>query len=565
MKNWIPCSATSRVPIWALAVFLPGTSAVVLAQSPNSTRPNIVLIYADDLDADELGCTNEPQTWPSYTGKVKLGLAGPTRMGRDRSYPDPKMLTPQIDSLATDGATLRRFYITSPVCTPSRYTLLTGRLATRSPGFLEKFPPGSHATLGWDASIDHTETSLAKSLQQAGYRTGVVGKWHNFVRKQSEFAKDAILAHNPTLIDLQQPGMAAKMKANYERSLAILRDGYGWDFVERINIGNSVINLEWMTEGAIEFIAQSHNGPFFLYVSLPVPHGQYTAGYCDIAKLEPRATAAGLIDELPAVMPPRKSVYQRLKTAGISAENAMATHMDDAVGAVLKKLGDLNLRDNTLVLFISDHGSRGKNSCFESAAHVPAIASWPARIPRGSRVDSLIGNMDVAATLIEIAGGNIPDDVRQDSHSFLPQLLGKAEPPDWRQALLLEIGNTKAAVTKRWKYIANRVPTEVETKMHADAQRAAIAGKPRTVFWTGLDHHSYGAEIDFPNYYAADQLYELKNDLYETTNLAHAPSHATTLAEMKEHLRALVATLPHGFGEFKPATANPAPRQSGKQ
>jgi hypothetical protein len=206
------------------------------------------------------------------------------------------MLTPHIDSLAATGAALTRFYITSPVCTPSRYTLLTGRLASRSPGFVEKFPPGSHATMGWDTPIGREETSLPKCLQQAGYRTGLVGKWHNFP-KDKVFQKEYILPHDSTLADIRKPGVAEGMRANYDKALAILRDGYGWDYVDRINIGSTVFNLEWLLEGALEFIEQNSNRPFFLYVSLPVPHGR--ASRREDAEHRPTGAARAALHQRP--------------------------------------------------------------------------------------------------------------------------------------------------------------------------------------------------------------------------------------------------------------------------
>jgi arylsulfatase A-like enzyme len=360
------------------------------------------------------------------------------------------------------------------------------------------------------------------------------------------------------LADYQKPGAAEAIRANYKEALRVLRNGYGWDYVDRINIGNTVFNLEWMIEGALEFIEQSKSQPFFLYVALPVPHGQYKSASCNVAKLEPRATAAGLIDKLPNVMPSRASIYERLQKAGIAPENAMATYMDDAVGAVLQKLEALGVRENTLIVFVGDNPSRGKNSVYEGARE-PAFVNWPARIKAGARMTSLCANTDVAATLVEAAGGQLPADMAQDGRSFLPQLLGQPEPADWRKSLLLEIGNSKAVITERWKYIAHRVPSSVAANMQADAERAKKTGRPREIFWTGLNHHSYGAEKDFAHYYDADQLYDMQTDLYETKNQAVNPECAPKLAEMKEHLRQFMATLPHGFGEFKPVTVEAPP------
>ena len=514
------------------------------ATDPRRRKPNIVLFYADDLDCDELGCTFKSRKWASWTGAKRLRIKA-ARGG----YSGRGMLTPHIDALAKNGATLERFYITSPVCTPSRYSLMTGRLATRSPRFQRKYPAGTHATLGWDTVIDTSETSLPKALQQAGYKTGLVGKWHNFSTHKG-FDKKARLKHAPGMTDLKKKGRIEKLQKAHASAVEQLLSGQGWDFADRINIGNTAFNLPWMIEGALNFIDQHKDAPFFLYVPFPVPHGPYTSSSNNLRKLNPLITSAGLLEKAPDVMPSVESVYQRLKKARIPASHAMATHMDDAVGTVLNKLDALNLRDNTIVLFISDHGSRGKNSCYESAARVPAFMSWPGQIKPGSAVQSLCANTDIAATLVEAAGGTLPADIAVDSRSFLAQLKGHPEPADWRKALLLEIGNTKAAVTRQWKYIANRVPPRVEELMRKDALRAKKTGKQRRVFWTGLTHHNYGNERDFRHYFDADQLYDLDRDLYETTNLAGKPECASTLQEMQEHLKRLSASLPHPFGEF---------------
>lgn len=518
--------------------------AAQAAQAAEHNRPNLVIFYADDLDADEMNWSMDPNLWPSYSGGEKL------RATKGHGYKG-RMLTPNLDALAAGGAVLTRFYISSPVCTPSRYSLITGRLASRSPALREQCPEGSYAPVGFNVYMTKDESNLPKCLQAAGYATGMVGKWHNF--NEVKFDKKHILDHNPTLADYQAPGAEEGVRANYERALAALRDGYGWDFVDRINIGNSVFNLEWMTEGALQFIDQNKTKPFFLYMALPVPHGQYQYPYNNVSKLEPRATSSGLIDHLPKVMPSRASIYERLEKAGLPPEYAMATHMDDAVGAVLKKLDDMGVRDNTLILFVGDNPSRGKNSVFEGARE-PAIVSWPARIKPGSRMQSLTSNIDVAATFVDAAGGTLPSDIAVDSRSFLPQLLGRPEPADWRKALLLEIGYSKALVTERWKYIANRMPPALEAGMKADAERTAQNSGERTFSWLGgTTFNTFRSERDFSCYYDADQLYDLHNDLYETQNLM--ATQPETAANMQRMLKDDLASLPFAFGEFKPATA----------
>jgi arylsulfatase A-like enzyme len=226
----------------------------------------------------------------------------------------------------------------------------------------------------------------------------------------------------------------------------------------------------------------------------------------------------------------------------------MATWMDDSVGAVLRALDGYGLARNTIVLFISDNPTRGKNTCYEGA-RVPALVRWPARVRPGARLHSLCANLDIGATLIEAAGGAAPADMRLDGRSFLAQLTGAPEPKDWRRHLLLEIHNSRAVVTRRWKYIANRVSPELAAKMRAEASGPG----PRTAFWNGVGQNRFNADADFPAYFDADQLYDLDADLYERRNLAAQPGPSEVLADMKKRLVELLAPLPHTFGEFRTA------------
>src|SRR6056297_1599176 len=137
-------------------------------------KPNIVLIYADDLDADEVNYTaGDTENWATFTGAAEANITTGSKLGI------PKLLTPNIDEIAKQGAVFTRFYITSTICTPSRYSLMIGRLATRGAEFNERFPNGEQVNLDWSPAVIRGETSLPKELRKLGYRTGIVGKWHN--------------------------------------------------------------------------------------------------------------------------------------------------------------------------------------------------------------------------------------------------------------------------------------------------------------------------------------------------------------------------------------------------
>ena len=240
-----------------------------------ASQPNIVFIYADDLDADELNITmDRVETWASPHGARRVA-------GKGRKAGVPKVLTPHIDSLAEEGLLFTRFYVNGTVCTSSRYCLLTGRYATRGIELQEDYPAGTHATLEWRPAIMREETNLAKELQKLGYRTGIIGKWHNMPDKV--LPKRNKKMHEPNATYEMTKKFEKPIREYYEAGVDYLSDGYGWDVVDRMEWGNSIVNLDWQCEGALKFIEESQEQPFFLYCALPVPHGQYYFNYNDVA------------------------------------------------------------------------------------------------------------------------------------------------------------------------------------------------------------------------------------------------------------------------------------------
>ncbi|MDZ7725334.1 MAG: sulfatase-like hydrolase/transferase [candidate division KSB1 bacterium] len=354
---------------------------------------------------------------------------------------------------------------------------------------------------------------------------------------------------------------ASCSKARKPNVILINADDLDFDFIERAYMENVEFlglpeemrthNMEWVTEGALKFIEQSQDQPFFLYMPLPIPHGQYFSDWEMGNKL---ATPAGMLDKAPDVQPPRQTIFKRLEQHGIDKRNAMATWMDDSVGAVLAKLDELGLAEHTMVIFTSDHQSRGKFTCYEGN-RVPFLLRWPGHVEPGSRIDQIAASVDIAPTCIELAGGTPPENMSRDGRSFLPLLKEQAD--GWRDSLLLECAYIKAVVTPKWKYIANRPPQEVLDKMQAEAQTSAETGEPRRIGWSGIANWHrqgegviYSAVRDFPNYFDKDQLYDLENDPFEQRNLVTDVGYGETASELKEKLSAFVRDLPHTFGEF---------------
>jgi len=529
-------------------------AGVWAAQKNGQQQPNIILIYTDDLDFDEIGVYDHVE-FPSYSGAKKRGLLDKYE-GRQAYCPASQVLTPHIDSLARDGAMFTRFYVTSPVCTPSRYSTITGRYASRSIPFCRIYPPGTPSCIGWDTDLDPNETNIAGTMNALGYTTGMVGKWHLTSKDDPNSGRIEGVELDA---DPSDPVVAKKVREGYERAVRYMRESIGFDYVASFYAGNGgtegapkalrVHNMEWITKGALDFIEQNAAGPFFLYMATTVPHGGAGDRYLMV---DPRATPAGLLDEVPKVQPSRESVLERVKAAGFDVKNARMTWLDDGIGAILNKLDELGIADTTAVVFVSDHLSRGKYTVYESA-RVPALIRWPARIRPGTRIDAICANIDLAPTFAAMAGGE--SDAAVDGKSLLPILASGKSAIEWRESLLLEIAYAKAVVTRDWKYIAVRYPEDLLKKMVAE-------GNMKDYTWNGRIARDkkdgtkpavirYEADKDFPAYSDLDQLYNLENDPYEQTNLAADPKYARKLDEMKSMLAQNLETLPHSFGEFK--------------
>ncbi|WDE97411.1 sulfatase-like hydrolase/transferase [Lentisphaera profundi] len=558
-----------------------------------NSKPNIVLIYVDDLDFDQVSVYDQ-QKFPSYTGAKETGNLKELnpitanqngrflKVGEMPYHKNAQVLTPHIASLAEEGVTFNRFYLTSSTCTPSRYSLLTGRYASRAPLLLKDNPPGSVPLIAWNANMDPLENNLAKDLKSAGYKTALVGKWHlsNYDIAEIDFEKGFKGHHlnsekSKKLLPHQLVGSYFPLTADYgsgevqdelERIYGIMQRRVkrisGFDVVDRLYYANygelpmpkhmKVHNLEWLTEGALNYIEDNKDNPFFLYFSITAPHGQY---FEDWMEKDWRATPAGMLKEKPKGMPSRESVLQRIDKACLPRQNAMATWIDDSVGAILTKLKKSGLADNTMVLFVSDHQSRGKLTTYEGH-RAPAIIHWPKMVNKGVVEEGIFSNIDILPTLLDLAKGQSPKGSLCDGQSFLPMLKGE-KLEDWRESILLETSYSRAIVHKDWKYMANRPPQWVLDKMEEDQLETQKSGARRHVGWSGRTTNAasgmgirFNADQDFPYYFDADQLYNLGEDVFEQKNIIMNPENKKRLEELKKKLESHINDLPHHFGEF---------------
>ena len=493
------------------------------------SKPNIVWIIPDDTNHKMLG------------------------------YGGGKVLSPNLDSIARNGVALDQFHCSAPACGPSRYTYLTGHYGGRCP--TDEFrgrceASGEPYRLFFNASLDPAkEQSLGHALQGAGYRTGHVGKWHVDAGPEDE----AALPHFDPDDDPRDATVGARMASHQHKLCEIVRKA-GFDFAHSVIWGNHQTlprkaqnhNIEWITKGALDFIDQStqDDRPFFLSMATTTIHGPN-----HVASLlaDPHLTAAGYSDDHIGCQASRQSIYERICAADgvkFNSTTAGVLWMDDAVGAVLARLRGLGIEGNTIVIFSGDHGPSlgGKFTTYQRGMRIPFIAQWPGRIPAGRVVRDLTQNIDFLPTLLDAAGAEAPEGMVLDGRSLLPLLTGAQDALPDRDDLYFEFGYTRSVRTRRWKYIAWRLPRPMlddlqsgETKAlctHYGLELPAETVRPSLIT---------ASLLNYPHYFDADQLYDLENDPCERTNLAGEEAYASVLSDMKERLGKYVDTFDRPF------------------
>jgi arylsulfatase A len=308
----------------------------------------------------------------------------------DQGYGDlsvhgnPHLRTPTLDRLATNGIQFDRFFVSS-VCAPTRASLLTGRYSLRT---------GVRGVTRGDETMRSEEVTVAEALRAAGYRNGYFGKWHNGEHfphtPQGQGFDEAFgfnLGHWNNYFDT-----TLERSAKPEKTRGFITD--------------------ILTDEALKFIEASRARPFFCFVSYNVPHSPFQ---CPDRYFE-KHKRAGLSDYL-------SSVY------------GMVENMDDNIARLLARLDELKLRENTIVIFLTDNGANGqrynagmrgtKNSFHEGGTRVPFFLSWPARFQQPRTVREIAAHLDVFPTLLELCGVPIPKTLPQDGHSLVPLLEGR--------------------------------------------------------------------------------------------------------------------------------------------
>lgn len=506
---------TIAVLLLATALSLPGFAA---------SRPNVLFIITDDQERREFNFLPE---------------------GRDKDG-KPRNLSPNIDRLAAEGVILLNQYVTSPVCTPSRYSVLTGTYASRSPAFAKAAARREQVNITWNSHIEHETPNLARTLQRAGYFTGAAGKNHVVnagKRRRGEAPSDDADPHHPEV--------AAYYAAKQRQQIKALRD-VGFDYAASLYAGNlpghtckalEFHNMDWITSGALDFLDawKQTDRPFFLYLATTLNHGpgpknrKYTG--------DPLATPAGLLEKPLAVQPPRSSIPKRVAQAGLPLDGPACDvlWLDDGIGAVLDKLETLGALEDTIVFFFNDHGvESGKGSLYQGGVKSVSFVWSPRHVQGGRRSKVSVSNIDFAPTIMELCGVSEADRHPVDGKSFASVLRGREE--EIHDHLFFELGATRAVLKDGWKYLAFRLPRSLPK--NPDQPYTHLADRPG-------GRGSEGPAKDFyPNYYDRDQLYNVRQDPLERRNLFSDPRQHARAHAMRKLLRDSVAKVPGAYAEF---------------
>ncbi len=358
------------------------------ADEPRAARPNVLLIVTDDQGYGDLGSTG-----------------------------NPVLKTPRLDALASASARFRSFYV-SPVCSPTRASLMTGRYNYRT-GVVDTFRGRSR--------MNPAEVTLAETLGSAGYRTGIFGKWH-----------------------LGDNAPCRAMDQGFAESLVHRGGGIGQGFgspggdryTDPVLLHNGAEErypgycTDIFADAAIRFIEADRSRPFFAYLAFNAPHDplevpdRYLESYAGFtsASVNPGGGRTSGGEDVRAAA----RVY------------AMLASVDENVGRLLDRLDRLGLARDTVVVFLSDNGPaqarfnagmRGlKQSVHEGGIRVPCFVRWPGKVEPGRVVEPAAAHIDLAPTLLAACGVASPPGVSMDGRDLLPLLEGKAV--DWPERVL---------------------------------------------------------------------------------------------------------------------------------
>ena len=415
----------------------------------NDSRPNIILILADDMGYNDISLHNG-------------GAA------------DGTLKTPHIDSLAKNGVWFTKGYAANATCAPSRASIMTGRYATRFGFEFTPVPDLGQLVVRWlaeeddddlraridneiarnlpsfmDQGMPSDQITIAEILKLQGYYTAHIGKWHlghsAGMSPLNQGFDDSLSLAGAYYLPEDHPDV---MNAKFETSI----DKMVWSgsqYAARFNGGDYFAPdkyvTDYYTDEAIKVIEKNKNRPFFLYLSHWAIHNPLQAIRSDV-------------DQMSHMSGHNLKVY-----------SGMIRALDRSVGEIIKTLKELNIYGRTLIFFTSDNGGanyieledinkpfRGwKISFFEGGIRVPFILSWPDQIDAGLKFDQPVHHFDIFSTIASAANVEIPIDRKIDGVDLMPYIKGeKISYP--HQTLFWRSGNHQAVLHENWKYLISK-------------------------------------------------------------------------------------------------------------
>lgn len=466
-RKWI----TASVAVFALAVFV-SVASISAAETTKPAKPNIVFILADDLGYGDLSC-----------------------------YGQKKFETPNIDRLAKEGMRFTQFYAGATVCSPSRCALMTGlhngHASVR----------GNKEVAGGEAAMPTNTLTVAKLLQQAGYKTAVIGKWG--LGKPGSTSDPLKMGFDYYF------GYDSQNLAHHYYPDHLWRNDQRVELPENKDGKRGAYSHDLFETDALKFIAENQQQPFFLYLALTIPHAEL------LVPEDSLKSFAGKWPEAPfSGGGGGKATYHATDTPR-AAFAAMITRMDRTVGRIADELKRLHLDENTVVIFTSDNGPhleggatpdffdssgglRGyKRDLYEGGIRVPFIARWPKHIAAGQTNDLVGYSGDFFATAGDMVGQPIPGGL--DSVSFLPTLLGNTAEQKPHEFLFWEFYERQGARAIRkgnWKAVRPTwsAPVELYDLSKDSGERNNLAaGHPEIVKeLTALMEEQHRSDANWP-------------------------------------------------------------------
>lgn len=542
-----------KVGVILLCVLLEST--FITAQQ----RPNIIYIMTDDQSPIVPGPEDNKSTEADGGGVQShpFGFNG-----------DNSVYTPIIDGLAKNGMIFTKAYVSSSVCSPSRYTTLTGRYAGRCEGksFIKQFPRGKTTRVENNTELEDLKENLPRLLQKAGYRTGFVGKSHvvdhYLLNNQKNWIEAGLMTYEQG-DDPKNPEVSKAMKHNHKFWAERIKE-FGFDYANGVYAANlkelnndslNSHNIEYRNQAALEFIDSANDEPFFLYYSESVPHGpapwiNKNGKYIYGLDANPHFTSKGYVKKDFENMPPRKQIKQEAAKAGINPDHAWLTWFDQAVGAVVAKLKEKGKLENTLIVITSDHGNYNyaKSTIYEGGVKIPLMMYWPAGIKKGQTYNELVQNIDFTPTFLDLAGVTLKSVKELDGVSLKETLNGSKKPV--HDYLFFELGFARGVMTKDWKYITVRYDEKSEKMIEEGHVWTGWNGhKFKQPYYIRNSHLGYHAALLNEHYFERNQLYNLNEDPKEDKNIAEV--NPKKVKEMKKLLVKSLKSFPdRPYGEF---------------